>query len=125
MPILTALFIHLCQKWSEIKKFEEIFKFGYKIYFICLIISPKTPNETVCTQSICSLSNVLQIIIAKVTMPYFEDVMLGFKCHNPDKVKPCWSRKSRVKSLGLLSLLEKSVGGKDMTGEMEKTKLDS
>lgn len=91
------------------------------MYFICLIIiSPKTPNETVCIQSACSLSNVLQITIAKVSMLYFEDALLGFKYPNANKAKPCWRRKSTVKSLGLLSLLEKAAGGKGTAGEMAK-----
>lgn len=91
------------------------------MYFIGLIIiSPKTPNETVCIQSACSLSNVLQRTIAKVSILYFEGVLLGFKYHNVDKAKPCWSRKSRVESLGLLSLLEKAARGKDTAGEMAK-----
>lgn len=91
------------------------------MYFIGLIIiSPKTHNETVCIQSACSLSNVLQITIAKVSILYFEGVLLGFKYHNVDKAKPCWSRKSRVESLGLLSLLEKAARGKDTAGEMAK-----
>lgn len=63
--------------------------------------------------------------IGKVSMLYFGDVLLGYNCHNPDKAKSCWSRKSRVKSLGLPSLLEKTAGGEDTTGEMAKTKLDS
>lgn len=67
LPIFTVLFIHLCQKQSEIKKLEENFKFGHKMYFICLIIvSPKTPNETVFTLNACSLNNVLHITIAKL-----------------------------------------------------------
>lgn len=96
------------------------------MYFICfIIVSPKTPNETLFTLNACSLNNVLHITIAKASVLYFEDVLLGFKCHNPDKAKSCRSRKSRIKSLGLFSLLEKTAGGKDTPGEMAKTRLES